>query len=92
MDIKAKIEEIVEKLKSDKTLLEGFKSDPIATVEKLIGIDLPNEQLEKIVEGIKAKIDIDKVTKLLDSDGDGKLEVEDAKNILGKLGSLFGKK
>ncbi len=45
MDIKAKIEELVEKIKSDKALQEGFLQEPIATLEKLIGIDLPEEQL-----------------------------------------------
>ena len=61
MDIKAKIEELVEKIKSDKDLMTKFQADPISTVEGLIGIDLPNDQIEKIVDGIKAKIDLDKL-------------------------------
>ena len=36
MDIKAKIEEIVKKLQSDKTLLASFQSEPIKTVKKLL--------------------------------------------------------
>ena len=61
MDIKAKIEELVEKIKSDKDLLAKFKAEPIKTIEGLIGIDLPDEQLQKLVAGIKAKIDLDNV-------------------------------
>ena len=61
MDIKAKIEEIVNKLKSDKNLMQKFNSDPIGLVEELIGIDLPNDQIEKVVDGIKAKINLDKL-------------------------------
>ena len=61
MDIKAKIEELVEKIKSDKNLLAKFKAEPIKTIEGLIGIDLPDEQLQKLVAGIKAKIDLDNV-------------------------------
>ena len=61
MDIKAKIEELVEKIKSDKDLLAKFKAEPIKTIEGLIGIDLPDEQLQKLVAGIKAKIDRDNV-------------------------------
>ena len=61
MDIKAKIEEIVKKIKSDKNLLAKFKDEPIKTVENLIGIDLPDDMIEKIVEGVKAKISIDDV-------------------------------
>lgn len=61
MDITKKIEELVDKIKNDKDLLAKFQKDPIPTVEKLIGIDLPDDQIEKIVEGIKAKINLDKL-------------------------------
>ena len=61
MDIKAKIEELVNKIKNDKDLLAKFQKDPISTVEGLIGIDLPNDQIQGIVDGIKAKISLDKL-------------------------------
>lgn len=61
MDIKGKIEELVKKIKSDEGLLKKFKSDPISTVEGLIGIDLPNDQVAKIADGIKAKISLDSI-------------------------------
>ncbi len=61
MDIKAKIEEIVEKIKTDPNLKKKFTTDPIGAIEGLIGIDLPNEQIEKIVEGVKAKISLDDI-------------------------------
>ncbi len=59
--IKEKINEIVEKIKSDKDIAAKFKNDPVTTVEGLIGIDLPNDQIEKIIDGIKAKIALDKI-------------------------------
>ena len=65
MDIKAKIEELVEKIKGDKDLRTKFQKDPITTVEGLLGIDLPNDQVQKIVDGIKAKIDLDKIGGML---------------------------
>ena len=61
MDIKGKIDEIVGKLKGDKDLMGKFTKDPISTVEGLIGVDLPNDQVEKIADGIKAKINLDKI-------------------------------
>ena len=61
MDIKAKIEELVEKIKSDKNIAAKFQKDPIATVEGLLGVDLPNDQIEKLVDGIQAKISLDKL-------------------------------
>lgn len=59
MDIKAKIEEIVEKIKTDSDLKKKFTTDPVGAVEGLLGVDLPNEQIEKIVDGVKAKISLD---------------------------------
>lgn len=61
MDIKEKIEELVEKIKSNDDLMAKFKKEPIKTIEELIGIDLPDEKLEALVEGIKAKISMDKL-------------------------------
>ena len=49
------------KILSDKALKEKFMKDPITVVEKLIGIDLPNDKIEKLVDGIKAKITIDDI-------------------------------
>ena len=55
MDIKAKIEEIIAKLKGDKNLTKDFKKDPMATVKGLVG-DIPQDQLAGIVEAVKAKL------------------------------------
>lgn len=63
--LKDKIEEIVEKIKTDKDIAAKFQRDPIALVEELLGVDLPNEQLEGVVNAIKAKVDLDKVSGLL---------------------------
>lgn len=59
MDIKEKITEIIEKLKTDKDLMTKFKEEPVKTIESLIEVDLPDESIEKIIEGVKAKINID---------------------------------
>lgn len=59
--IKEKINEIVEKIKNDKNIAAKFQKDPVSVVEELLGIDLPNDQVEKIIDGIKAKITADKI-------------------------------
>ena len=59
MDIKAKIEEVIEKIKNDKTLGEDFKKDPVKTIEGILGVDLPDEAIKGVVEGVKAKMNID---------------------------------
>ena len=63
--LKDKIDDIVEKVKSDKNVAEKFQKDPIATVEGLIGIDLPNDQIKNVVEAVKAKVNLDKVGNML---------------------------
>lgn len=65
VDIKELIEKAVDLLTKDENLMENFKKDPIKTVEKLLNVDLPDELLEKVVKGVKAKIDLDKVGSLL---------------------------
>lgn len=59
--LKGKIDEIVNKIKSDKDIAAKFQADPISTVEGLLGVDLPNDQLEGIVETVKAKLNLDKL-------------------------------
>ena len=61
MDIKEKINEIVEKLKSDPSLMDKFQKEPVKTVEDLAGVDLPDDQLQPVVDGIKAKVGLDKL-------------------------------
>lgn len=62
MDIKAKIQELVEKIKADPKLLAQFKEEPVKVVETLLGVDLPDDMIEKIVDGVKAKISLDKLS------------------------------
>ena len=59
MDIKGKINEIVDKVKNDKDFANKFKSEPIKAVEEVIGVDLPDDQINKIIDGVKAKINVD---------------------------------
>ncbi len=61
MDIKEKIEELVEKIKSSDDLMAKFKADPVKVIEDLVGIDLPDEKIEALVDGIKAKISLDQI-------------------------------
>ena len=87
-DIQEKVEELVKKIMGDKILGKSFLSDPAKTVESLLGVDLPDETLRAVIEGVKGKINVEKLSAMLDSDGDGKPDL----GLLGKLGKLFGKK
>jgi len=59
LDIKEIISELVEKISQDDALQKQFKANPIKTVEKLTGVDLPDDLIEKVVDGVKAKLAID---------------------------------
>ncbi len=84
MDIKAKVEEIVAKFKGDENFKAKFKEDPIKAIEEVVGVDLPDEQLKGIVEGVKAKLALDK-------DGDGKIDiVENIGDKVGDIGEKLG--
>ena len=59
IDIKEKITELVNKITKDEALQKQFKENPVKAVESLLGVDLPDEQIQKIVDGIKAKLTVD---------------------------------
>ena len=65
IDIKEKIEDLVEKIQKNPAMLKKFKTDPVKVVEELVGIDLPDELIEKVVDGVKAKLAMDKVGDVL---------------------------
>ena len=67
MDIKEKIESVVKNLLDDKKLLEKFEKDPVKVIEQLLGVDLPDDLVEKIIEGVKAKINLEKVGDALET-------------------------
>ena len=71
MDIKEKIEQVAKKLLSDKKLLEKFEKNPVKVIEELVGIDLPDDLVNQLIDGIKARIKLDKVGDALE--GLGKL-------------------
>ena len=71
VDIKAKIEQIAKKLMNDKTLMQRFEKNPASVIEEYVGVDLPDDLVNQIVEGVKAKLTVDKVGDALE--GLGKL-------------------
>jgi len=60
IDIKEKINEIVDKVKNDPKFMEQFQKEPVKAVESVVGVDLPDDVVEKVVEGVKGKVTLDK--------------------------------
>ena len=65
LDIKELIEEMVKKIAADEALKQKFMKEPSAVLEKLLGVDLPEDKLEKLADGIKAKLTIDDIGDVL---------------------------
>ncbi len=66
MDIKEKITEAVEKIAKDKELQKQFKDEPVKALEKVLGVDLPDDIMEQVVQGVKAKLTADKLSDAAD--------------------------
>lgn len=66
LDIKGNVEEIVEKIKEDPALLAEFQKEPVKAIEKVLGIDLPDEKLQPLVAGVKAKLASGEIGDVLD--------------------------
>ena len=79
MDIQKIIGDVVAKLAGNPDLIKSFLSNPVELLEKTLGIDLPDDQINKVIEGVKEKLELDK------------LDISDAAGLLGKLKGFFGK-
>ncbi|MBR3504551.1 MAG: hypothetical protein IKO07_09990 [Clostridia bacterium] len=79
MDIQKIINDVIAKLKADPNLLKKFATNPVETLEKTLGIDLPDEQINQVIEGVKGKIDLSKV------------DLNKATGLLAKIKSFFCK-
>lgn len=67
MDIKEHVSKIVEEVSKNPNIKEQFEKEPVKVVEKIIGIDLPDDIVMKIVDGVKAKLTVDSVSKAADT-------------------------
>ena len=67
MDIKAQIKNVADSLTKDPQLLQQFQKEPVKAVEKLLGKDLPDEVIQQVIDAVKAKISVDKLSGLGDA-------------------------
>ncbi|MBQ2947621.1 MAG: hypothetical protein IJN79_03470 [Clostridia bacterium] len=61
MDIQKIIADAVKLLTENEDMLKAFNENPAKTLEKMLGIDLPDDKVNAIVAGIKAKLGLDDV-------------------------------
>ena len=58
MDIQKIIADVVARLTSNPDLIKSFLSNPVQLLAKTFGIDLPDDQINKVIEGVKSQIDL----------------------------------
>ena len=66
-EIKDLIKKLADKVQSDDEIKALFKKEPIKAVEKILGVDLPDDVVKKIIDGVKASITIEDAKDLLGS-------------------------
>ena len=64
MDIQKMIALAVKGLTENEELLKAFNKNPAKTLEKILGIDLPEDQVNAVVAGVKAKLGLDDVLEM----------------------------
>lgn len=61
MDIKQMITKAVKQIMNDKTLQKQFETNPVKALEKILGVDLPDDMINPIIDGIKAQLTAEKI-------------------------------
>ena len=70
MDIQKIISDLLGQINGNKDLTNQFKADPAKLVTSLLkGIDLNNDQLKAIIDGISAKLKLDDAKNVLNTLG-----------------------
>ena len=67
MDMKEQISKIVEEVSKNPDIKEQLEKEPVKVIEKIIGVDLPDDIVMKIIDGVKAKLTINDVSKVADA-------------------------
>ena len=67
MDVKEQIKTAVDKITRDKKLQEQFQKEPVKALESILGIDLPEEAIDQVVKGVKAKLTTDRLSDSVDA-------------------------
>lgn len=67
MDIKEQIKKAVDSITKDKELQEQFQKEPVKALESILGVDLPDDVINQVIQGVKAKLTVDNVSDAVDA-------------------------
>ncbi len=67
MDIKEQIKKAVDSITKDKKLQEQFQKEPVKALESILGVDLPDDVINQVIQGVKAKLTVENVSDAVDA-------------------------
>ena len=57
----------MESISKDKKLQEQFQKEPVKALESILGVDLPDDVINQVIQGVKAKLTVDNVSDAVDA-------------------------
>ncbi len=95
MNLKKVVKNLIEEIQKDGKLGEQFEKEPVKVIESVVGKDLPDDVVEKIVVAVKANVNMDKATDAVDMLDDAldkydldKIDIDKIDNVLDKAGDV----
>ncbi len=64
--MKDKVTEVVEAIMKSSSLKEQFEKEPVKAIESVLGVDLPDELIEMVIERVKNNLTPEDITKVTD--------------------------
>lgn len=65
MNMMKKAEEMMEKIKNDKDILNKFETNPAEAINSIAGTNISDEQARKMIDDVKAKMQDGSMDKLI---------------------------
>ena len=64
-DVKEMIDKVVDKAKNDPKFMDELKKNPEKAIESVVGMDIPDGMVDKVMAAVKSKDTLDKVGDVL---------------------------
>ena len=65
MNMNEMVQQLITKVQKDPKLLDQLIAHPTKTIEQLIGVDLPDEQVDEVIKKVLANVSTDKIGDVL---------------------------
>lgn len=84
IEVKELVEKAVHEIAGNTALQQQFKKEPAKALEKVLGVDLPDDVIRQVVKAVEGKLSLDKL-----ADAAEKLDTEKLGSAVDALKKLF---